>query len=99
MSPVKVFVSAYPVHSVFDFQIRNYLIGFGPDAYIAKNSGLTETDVVAIKSAMTSPLNDVFDKVLVKVSVQKYLFASIFYSSFLIRTKKQTGSNVKLIRS
>jgi len=64
----EVSVSAYPIHTVFDYPIRNFLFGFGPDAYLSRNQGLSETEVVTIKSAMTSPINDVFDKIMLKSS-------------------------------
>ena len=64
----EVGASAYPIHTIFDYPIRNLLFGFGPDAYLSRNQGLSETDVVSIKSALTTPINDVFDKIMLKSS-------------------------------
>ena len=50
----EVAVSAYPVHRIMDFPLRNYLFGFGPESYLARNSALSETEVVSIKAKFKS---------------------------------------------
>ena len=57
----EVAVSAYPVHKIMDFPLRNYLFGFGPETYLERNSALSETEVVSIKAEFEFELIMIYD--------------------------------------